>query len=341
LLVPDLQLPTQDLNFSGETWMKVLEIAIEKSQVWVEARSDHEAERRATFVIPPISTARIRTPEGQGRMSREFHPLEEDPMSAMLTQPRAGANEKELWRRLKQGRDQRAREELVNLYMPVAKRMAGRYAGVVEPYDDLVQVASLGLLNAIDRFDSDRGTPFIGFAKPTIMGELKRYFRDKVWTIRVPRALHDRMAAIETATEELTEELSRPPSPKQIADHLDIDVADILEALEARENRRPLALDRPVQNSDGEEPSAPEWIGEVDGGYELVEDRLTMESVLPSLDAREREVLRLRFIEDLPQSKIAAQIGCSQMHVSRLLRSTLLRMRQQTAETGDGFDEAA
>jgi RNA polymerase sigma-B factor len=261
-------------------------------------------------------------------------------MSATLTEPHGGVNEKELWRRFKQGRDQRAREELVKLYMPMARRMAGRYAGVVEPYDDLVQVASLGLLNAIDRFDIDRGIPFGGFAKPTIMGELKRYFRDKVWTIRVPRALHDRMAAIETATEKLTEELSRPPSPKQLADHLDIDVGDILEALEARENRRPLALDRPIQSVDGEELSAPEWIGEVDGGYELVEDRLTVESVLPTLEPREREVLRLRFIEELPQSKIATQIGCSQMHVSRLLRRTLDRMREEAAGPGNSFGEA-
>jgi RNA polymerase sigma-B factor len=261
-------------------------------------------------------------------------------MSATLAEVRVGGNEKELWRRFKWERDQRAREELVALYMPIARRMAGRYAGVVEPYDDLVQVASLGLLNAIDRFDIDRGTPFLGFAKPTIMGELKRYFRDKVWTIRVPRAMHDRMAAIETATEELTEELSRPPSPKEIAAHLRIDTGDVLEALEARENRRPVALDRPLRGDAGDELAAPEWLGEVDGGYELVEDRLTVESVLPSLDEREREVLRLRFIEDLPQSKIAARIGCSQMHVSRLLRSTLDRLRE-TSETGITFRETA
>jgi RNA polymerase sigma-B factor len=238
--------------------------------------------------------------------------------------------ERELWRRLKDDRDQRAREELVALYMPVAQRMAGRYAGIAEPYDDLVQVASLGLLNAIDRFDVDQGTPFLGFAKPTIMGELKRYFRDKVWTIRVPRALHDRMAAIEKATQQLTEELSRAPSPKQVAARLKIDIAEVLEALEARENRRPLALDRPLQGDDGEETSTPEWIGDIDAGYELVEDRLAVEAVLPGLDDREREVLRLRFIEDLPQSKIAARIGCSQMHVSRLLRSTLERLRAES-----------
>jgi RNA polymerase sigma-B factor len=261
-------------------------------------------------------------------------------MSATSTEVYAGRNEKELWRRLKRQRDQRAREELVKLYMPMARRMAGRYAGVVEPYDDLVQVASLGLLNAIDRFDVDHGTPFVGFAKPTIMGELKRYFRDKVWTVRVPRAMHDRMAAIETATEELTEELSRPPSPKQIADRLNIDTDDVLEALEAKENRRPLALDRPIIGADGEETSAPEWLGEVDGAYELVEDRLAVETALPSLDEREREVLQLRFVEDLPQSQIAARIGCSQMHVSRLLRGTLDRLRE-ASEGETTFEETA
>jgi RNA polymerase sigma-B factor len=245
-------------------------------------------------------------------------------------------HEKLLWRRMNEQRDQRAREELVAIYLPVAKRMAKRYAGVVEPYDDLVQVASVGLLNAIDRFDVARGTPFIGFAKPTIMGELKRYFRDKVWTIRVPRVLHDRMAAVESATEDLTDALSRPPSPKEIADHLSMDVHDVLETLAAEENRRPLGLEAHIQGEDGEGPATPEWIGHVDDGYELVEDRLTVETVLPSLDDREREVLRLRFVEDLPQSKIAARIGCSQMHVSRLLRGTLARLREQAGATSEG-----
>jgi RNA polymerase sigma-B factor len=236
-------------------------------------------------------------------------------------------HEQELWRRFGRQRDQRARDELIELYLPVARRMARRYAGVVEPYEDLAQVASIGLLNAIDRFDVGRGTPFIGFAKPTIMGELKRYFRDKVWTIRVPRVLHDRLAAIEAATEDLHEKLSRPPSPKEIAAHLGLEVEEVLDALEAGENRRPLGLDVPPHGADGEGPSASEWVGRVDGGYELVEDRMTVESIMPGLDGREREVLRMRFIEELPQARIAEQIGCSQMHVSRLLRGTLARMR--------------
>jgi RNA polymerase sigma-B factor len=259
-------------------------------------------------------------------------------MSGAVTEVRAGGHEKELWRRMKRERDQRAREELVKIYMPMARRMAGRYAGVVEPYDDLLQVASLGLLNAIDRYDPERGIPFVGFAKPTIMGELKRYFRDKVWTIRVPRALHDRMAAVESATEELTEALSRPPSPNEIAAHLKIDQSEVLETLAAEQNRRPLGLEAQIQGEDGDGPSTPEWIGHVDDGYELVEDRLTVETVLPTLDEREREVLRLRFVEDLPQSKIAARIGCSQMHVSRLLRATLDRLREQAVEVPSALD---
>jgi RNA polymerase sigma-B factor len=260
-------------------------------------------------------------------------------MTATVMEARAtAAREQDLWKRFKDGGDRAAREELVAMYMPMARRMAKRYSGVVEPYDDLLQVASLGLLNAIDRFDASRGTPFAGFAKPTILGELKRYFRDKVWTIRVPRSIHDRMGRIESATEDLTEELSRPPSPKELAAKLGIDVGEVLEALAAHENRRPLGLDTPIRGDEGDE-SPPEWIGEVDGGYELIDDRLTLESVLPSLDDREREMLRLRFIEDLPQSKIAEQIGCSQMHVSRLLRGTLVRMRE--AANGTAVADAA
>jgi RNA polymerase sigma-B factor len=255
--------------------------------------------------------------------------------SAPIAEAVAGRRERDLWRRLGTQRDQAAREELVTIYLPMARRMARRYAGVVEPYDDLIQVASVGLLQAIDRFDPERGTPFVAFAKPTILGELKRYFRDKVWTIRVPRVLHDRMAAIDAATEELTEELSRPPSPRELAARLDLDLSDVLETLAAEENRRPLGLEAHIQGEDGEGPATPEWVGRVDEGYGLVEDRLTVESVLPSLDQRQREVLRLRFAEDLPQAKIAARIGCSQMHVSRLLRATLARMREQATATSE------
>jgi RNA polymerase sigma-B factor len=236
--------------------------------------------------------------------------------------------ERELWRRFTEHRDQAARAELVELYMPLARRMASRYAGVSEPYDDLFQVASLGLLNAVDRFDASRGTPFAGFAKPTILGELKRYFRDKVWTVRVPRSVHDRMGEVEKATEKLTLELGRPPSVEELAGQVGIEADEVLEVLEAKHNRRPLSLDAPPIGEDPEEASGAEWVGRPDGNFDLVEDRLAMASVLPVLGEGEREVLRLRFAEELPQTEIALRIGCSQMHISRLLRRSLDKLRE-------------
>ncbi|HEX4752970.1 MAG TPA: SigB/SigF/SigG family RNA polymerase sigma factor [Solirubrobacterales bacterium] len=254
-------------------------------------------------------------------------------MSAVLNEANVGTRESELWRRLTTSRDQAARAELVNLYMPLARRMASRYAGVSEPYDDLLQVASLGLLNAIDRFDAGRGTPFAGFAKPTILGELKRHFRDKVWTVRVPRSVHDRMAEVEKATEKLTLELRRPPSVEQLSAEVEIPVAEVLEILEAKHNRRPLSLDAPPIGENPEDASGAEWVGRPDGNFDLVDDRLAVESVLPSLDDREREVLRLRFVEELPQTEIALRVGCSQMHISRLLRRALDKLREEAERT--------
>jgi RNA polymerase sigma-B factor len=254
-------------------------------------------------------------------------------MSAVASEPHGGLSERELWRRVTEARDQKARARLVDLYMPLARRMASRYAGVSEPYEDLLQVASLGLLNAIDRFDFSRGTPFAGFAKPTILGELKRYFRDKVWTVRVPRSIHDRMGEVERATEKLTLELRRPPSAQELAEHLAVDVGDVLEILEAKHNRRPLSLDAPPIGEDPDDASGAEWVGRPDGNFDLVDDRLAMESVLPALGEREREVLRLRFVEELPQTEIAARIGCSQMHISRLLRRALDKLREEAEAT--------
>jgi RNA polymerase sigma-B factor len=261
-------------------------------------------------------------------------------MSAVENGPRGGPSEKDLWRRLGESRDQDARARLVELYMPLARRMASRYAGVSEPYDDLLQVASLGLLNAIDRFEPSRGTPFAGFAKPTILGELKRYFRDKVWTVRVPRSVHDRMGRVEKATEKLTLELHRPPSAQELAEHLELEVGDVLEILEAQHNRRPLSLDAPPTGEEPDDASGSEWVGRPDGNFDLVDDRLAMESVLPSLGEREREVLRLRFVEELPQTEIASRIGCSQMHISRLLRRSLDQLRRE-AERDPRTDQAA
>ncbi|HET7054477.1 MAG TPA: SigB/SigF/SigG family RNA polymerase sigma factor [Solirubrobacterales bacterium] len=242
------------------------------------------------------------------------------------------AREEELWQRFAKERDPAIREELVRRNMPFAKRLALRYRGASESFDDLLQVANLGLLNAVDRFDPERGIPFTAFASPTILGELKRHFRDRVWTVRVPRGLHDRMAEVDKAITDLTKELQRSPSVGEIAERLEVEQTDVLEVMEANHNRRPLSLDRPAGSDDSEESSPAEWIGTEDEAFELVEGRIALDSALPYLDDRERLVLRLRFAEDMTQSQIAERIGHSQMHVSRILRRALARIRDQIRE---------
>jgi RNA polymerase sigma-B factor len=237
--------------------------------------------------------------------------------------------EERLWQRFARDGDPAAREVLITRFMPLAKSLALRYRGASESFDDLLQVANLGLVNAVDRFDPERGIPFAAFASPTILGELKRHFRDRVWTVRVPRGLHDRMAEVEKAITELTKQLQRSPSVGEIAERLGLEQTDVLEVLEANHNRRPLSLDQPA-NPDDTEGSAPtDWVGVEDEGFELTEDRIALNATLPFLDDRERLVLRLRFAEDMTQSQIAEQIGHSQMHVSRILRRALTRIRER------------
>jgi RNA polymerase sigma-B factor len=246
------------------------------------------------------------------------------------------AGENALWARFAQNSDPRVREELIRRYLPFAAKLTQRYRGASESFDDLLQVANLGLVNAIDRFDPSRGVPFTAFASPTILGELKRHFRDRVWTVRVPRSLHDRLAEVDKAVATLTRDLQRSPSIAEIAERLQMEETEVLEALEANHNRRPLSLDRPAGTEEAEEAPAAEWIGEEDSGYELVEGKAALEAALPGLDDRERTVLRLRFVEDLTQSQIAERIGFSQMHVSRILRDTLRRIREQIEERDRG-----
>jgi RNA polymerase sigma-B factor len=246
------------------------------------------------------------------------------------------ADERELWERFARDRDPAIREELVRRNMPFAKRLALRYRGASESFDDLLQVANLGLLNAVDRFDPERGIPFTAFASPTILGELKRHFRDRVWTVRVPRGLHDRMAEVDKAIMELTKELQRSPSIGEISDRLELEQTEVLEVLEANHNRRPLSLDRPPGSEDSDDTPPSEWVGEEDERFELVEGRVALEAALPYLEERERVVLRLRFVDDLTQSQIAERIGHSQMHVSRILRRALARIRERIEEERDG-----
>jgi len=240
-----------------------------------------------------------------------------------------------LWRRLRDQNDQSAREELVCRHLSFARRLALRYRAGAEPFDDLVQVAHLGLINAVDRFDPGRGAPFPGFATPTILGELKRHFRDRSWMVRIPRGAHDLLARIEPAIAKLTVELQRSPSVSEIAALLEADPTEVLDAMQAAENRRTLSLDRPVDD-DEENGSASDWLGGEDAGFELVDDLLAVEAAIDVLDERERRVVQMRFYDDLVQSEIAAVLGCSQMQVSRILRRALEKLREAGSRSDQG-----
>lgn len=245
---------------------------------------------------------------------------------------KALAQESELLLSYARTRDEAAREELVHRFLPFARSLAMRYSGGVEPSEDLIQVASLGLVAALQRFDPERGVPFAAFAGPTILGELRRHFRDRVWTMRVPRGLQERIRAVDGAIVKLSHELERSPTVSEIAAMLGLGDAEVLEAFEASAARRTVSLDQPGAGAEpGEQTPMTERIGDDDPGFELVEDRAAIDASAGVLDETEREVLRLRFAEDLTQSKIAERVGYSQMHVSRILRRALSKLREQAA----------
>src|SRR5919112_3194268 len=227
--------------------------------------------------------------------------------------------------------DLRAREELVERFLPLARDLALRYTYTDEPFDDLLQVACLGLIKAIDRFEPSRGTKFTSYAAPTILGELKRHFRDKGWSLHVPRDLQERTLAVSRATEVLSTELGRSPKVREVAQHLGCSVEQVLEAQEASASYEAASLDAPTARGDDESASLVDLLGDRDDSYELVEDRQAIASTWKELPEVERQVLELRFMHDLTQREIGERIGYSQMHVSRLLRRALTRMETAAA----------
>ena len=229
------------------------------------------------------------------------------------------------------GGDQEARTELVARFLPLARQLARRYQRAGEPLDDLNQVASLGLLKAIDRFDPTRETAFSSFAVPTILGELKRHFRDRGWSVRVPRDLQELAVRLEPVGEELARELGRQATPSEIAERTGATLEQVLEAREAAAAYRAISLDRPREDDD-EGDGLGASFGVEDPGFGNAEDSATIERLMRVLSEREREVLRLRFAEDLTQAEIGARVGVSQMHVSRIIRQAINRLRD-AAET--------
>jgi RNA polymerase sigma-B factor len=238
------------------------------------------------------------------------------------------AGEQELLRRYAREPTPAVREELVERFMPLAKRLASRYSGGIEPFDDLLQVASVGLVKSIDRFDPERGTSFSTFAVPTILGELKRHFRDRGWSIHVPREVQERILKVDRALAELPARLGRAATVDDVAERLGISTEEVLEAMHASQGHHAVSLDASPPQADGEERTPlGERIGAQDIGYETVEYGASIQPALAEISERDRTILHLRFAEDLTQSEIAERVGISQMHVSRILRNTLDRLR--------------
>jgi RNA polymerase sigma-B factor len=218
------------------------------------------------------------------------------------------------------------RKRAVEAWVPLAEHLSRRYAGRGEPYDDLFQVAVVGLIKAVDRYDADRGVDFPAFAIPTIVGEVKRHFRDRTWSIRVPRRLQELRMAITAANNELTHTLGRPPTAADVAAHLKITEEEVLEGLEGGHAYSTASLSAPV-NGDGSLELA-DTLGAEDNEFELTELRVALGPALARLDERERRILSLRFYGNQTQAEIGEQLGISQMHVSRLLAKALARLRR-------------
>jgi RNA polymerase sigma-B factor len=235
--------------------------------------------------------------------------------------------EQQLFRRYQHNGDLHARRELTERYLPLARSLARRYERRGESLDDLLQVASLGLVKAIDRFDPERGLRFSSYAVPTILGELRRYFRDTGWALHVPREMQERVLKVNAAVERLSGEHGRSPSPQQLAGELNLHVEEVLEAIAANTAYDAASLDTPLRSGDGQSQTVAETIGETDARFELIEDRTSIGPALKTLPERERLILHLRFVEDLTQTEIAQRIGVSQMHVSRLTRRALEHIR--------------
>ncbi len=240
--------------------------------------------------------------------------------------------DRELLRRYHEGGDLEARERLIEQYLPLVRSLARRYSYRGEQHEDLVQVGCIGLIKAIDRFDIDRGVELTTYATPNIIGEIKRHFRDKGWSVRVPRGLQELNVRLSHLLEELTVQLERSPSIAELAKAADVEEEEVLEALESGQAYATLSLSAPPAGGDDSSDLDPlESLGEVEHEYEVSEDRAVLAPGLAALEERERKILHLRFFEGLTQSQIAQQVGISQMHVSRLIRRSLEKLRQEIA----------
>lgn len=241
---------------------------------------------------------------------------------------------RELFRRYKEDGDMEAREQLVMSHLNLVRFLANKFKNRGEPLDDLVQVGYLGLLKAIGRFDPDRGLEFTTYATPTILGEIKRHFRDKGWSVRVPRRLQELSAKVNQATDTLTTQFQRSPTIQEIADYLDASVDEVLEAMESSSAYSSVPLEGTGSSENDDAPSVIDRYGSEDNELAFTDDRLVIEEALKGFSPREREVIELRFLKGMTQIEIAEQLGISQVQVSRLLRRTLKKIQDKIDPDG-------
>ncbi|MDX6697088.1 MAG: polymerase sigma-B factor [Solirubrobacteraceae bacterium] len=269
-------------------------------------------------------------------------------MSATAVLPHSPARSKSTvlheahaFRRYRATGDTAIRDELIERALPLAHQVARRYHRSGEPFDDLLQVARLGLCKAVERFDPAREVAFSTYAVPTMVGEIKRHFRDTGWAIHLPRSLQERVLKVESASKALSSKLGRAPTVAEIAEATDMELELALEALEAASAYEARSLDAPAPADDQEGRSYAETIGGRDEAYELVEDRGAVADAMRTLPQRERRILHMRFLQDMTQSEIAERVGVSQMQVSRLLRRSLAQLREVAESTPTAVPPAA
>lgn len=239
---------------------------------------------------------------------------------------------RELFRRYKEEGDEEAREQLIESHLNLVRFLASKFKNRGEPMEDLVQVGSVGLIKAIDRFEPDRGLEFTTFATPTIMGEIKRHFRDKGWSVRVPRRLQELSAKVNQANDELTSELNRTPTIEEIAERLDANVDEVLEAMESSSAYSSVPLEGGGVGDDEDAPSIIDRFATEDTDLSSSDDRMVIEETIEGLSPREQEAIRMRFVDGLTQVEIAEKLGISQVQVSRLLRRALRRVQERLEE---------
>lgn len=244
----------------------------------------------------------------------------------------ATSGSSELFERWHRYGDRRARDELIERFLPLARKLARRYVPSSEPYEDLVQVASLGLVKAVERFDPGRGFAFTSFAVPTIVGELKRYFRDSGWALHVDRSAQERARKIIEAEQQITVQTGHSPTVNELAQYLEMSEEEVLDGLQTAEAYDAISLDAPLQSDEDGVTTRLDSIADRDERLGLVDEQATIFAAARHLSVREREILFLRFTEDLTQTEIAERVGVSQMQVSRLLRRSVQRLRDLTQE---------